>query len=43
MKHLFMTQVAEPEIVEARDINHVVYLRTLLVELRRYLIATARR
>jgi len=30
---------AEPESVEARDISHVVYLRTLLVELRRYLMA----
>ena len=38
-EHLWMAQVTEPETVEARDLMHVVYLRTLLEELRRYLVA----
>ena len=38
-EHLWMAHVTEPETVQARDRTHGVYLRNLLVELRRYLIA----
>ena len=38
-EHVWMAQVTEPETVEARHLPHAAYLRTLLAELRRYLIA----
>lgn len=38
-EHLYMAQATEPECVDDQNLSHVVHLRTLLVELRRYLMA----
>ena len=38
-EHLFMAQYADPERVDAQHVSRVEYLRGLLIELRRYLVA----